>query len=102
MIVMFTLFMLMLKDDLFCLLKSWFFFLLCSLFSSKNTYFFFFFGGGWGGGPDGGGVFCIFDVPREEGFNDFRWNLIRGGVQENTVFKGTSRMYGPFVYFSSY
>ena len=63
-----SLFGLMLKDDLFCLLKNLAFissFLLCSLFSSKNPFNFF-------------GMFYIFDVPRGKGFNDFRWNPTGG------------------------
>ena len=37
---------------------------------------------------DGGGVFYIFDVPREEGLNDFRWNLTRGGGSRKHSFQG--------------
>ena len=40
---------------------------------------------GRGGGGDGvRGVFYIFNVPREEGFNDFRWNLTEeeGGIKK--------------------
>ena len=69
---MFTLFMVMLKDDIFSLLKSWFSFLFCSLFSSENP--FNIFGGWWWG------VFYIFDVPSGEGFSDFRWNPTGGAV----------------------
>ena len=48
MTLIFTLFMLMLKDELFFYLKSRFLFLFCSLFSSKNLLNFL--GGGVGGG----------------------------------------------------
>ena len=75
----------------FVYLKSWFLFLLCSLFSTKNPFTF----RGSGGGE---GVFCIFYVPREEGFNDFRWNPTgEEGSQKNTILKGRPKMYGPLA-----
>lgn len=48
---MFTLFMIMLKDELFCLLKNLVFISsFCSLFSSKNSFHFSEGGGGEGRG----------------------------------------------------
>ena len=45
----------------------------------------------------GEGVFHLFDVPRGEGFNDFRWNPTGDeGGQENTILKGMSKMYGSY------
>ena len=45
-------------------------------------------------------MFYIFDVPRGEGVNDFRWNPTEGedwggGGQENTILMGKSKTYGP-------
>ena len=41
-------------------------------------------------------MFYIFGVTREERLNDFRWNLTGGrGCQENTILKGTTKLYGP-------
>ena len=85
-------------------LKSWFLFLLCPLPSSKNPFNFF-----DGGGCvfvcvcvcvcvlARGGLFYKFDGPREEGYNDSRWNPTGGrrGGQENTILKGTSEMCCP-------
>ena len=86
---MFTLFILVLKDGLFCLLKKLIF--ISSLFSSKNPFNFL----GVVVVVGGGGGFYIFDVPRGEGFNNFRWNPTgEEGGQENTILKGTSKMYG--------
>ena len=73
----------------FVYLKIWFLFLLCCLLSSKNHFNFL------GEGDDGEGVY-IFDIPKREGFNEFRWDSEKGlGRQENTILKGTSKMYGP-------
>ena len=48
-------------------------------------------------------MFYIFDVPRVEGINNFRWNLTGGGGwgggQENTVLKGASKRYRPLNFF---
>ena len=79
----------------FFYLKRWFLFLLYSLFSIKNPFNF------WGVVVVGGTCF-IYLTSRGEGFNDFRWNPtgeLRG--QENTILKGTSKMYGPFSIFNS-
>ena len=86
---MFTLFMLMQKDYLFCLLKKLVLFLLCSLFSSKNSFNFFV--------GDSSGTCSIYSTSLgEKGFSDFRWDPTGGeGGQENTILKGTSKMYDP-------
>ena len=73
-------------------LKSWFLFLLCPLSSSKNPFNFF-----DGGGcvfvcvcvcVGEGGLFYKFDGPREEGYNDSRWNPTGGGGSRKHNFEG--------------
>ena len=52
-------------------------------------------------------MFYIFDVPRVEGINNFRWNLTGGGGwgggggggQKKKVLKGASKRYRPLNYF---
>ena len=78
----------------FVSLKNWFLFLLYSLFSSENPFNFLGVLVERGGG---GGGFYIFNVPRGEGFNDFKWNPTGGeGGQEDTILKGASKMYSPY------
>ena len=81
----------------FVCLKSCFLFLLCS---QIKILLIFGFGGWWWCWRE---VFYIFDVPRVEGINNFRWNLTGGGGwgggQENTVLKGASKRYRPLNLF---
>ena len=64
----------------FVYLKTWFLFLLCFLLSSKNPFNFL----GGGDGVGGGGVY-IFDIPKREGFNEFRWGSDKrvGGTRKH-------------------
>ena len=93
------------KMTYFFFLKSWFLFLLYPLFSSKNPFNFF------GGGGcvfvcvcvcvGEGGLFYKFDGPREEGFNDSRWNPTGGrrwGVKKTQFWRGRLKCVAPWTF----